>query len=73
MMKKHFEIYATGLLHTSVCTNLTIEEATERLNKELPTGISNGWQLHEGDFADGHSNSCVCEENTNYKHYLFSC
>lgn len=72
-MKEHFEVYAIGLVCASVCTNLSIREATKRLNIQHPTGISSQWRKSTDNFSDGSLNPHFCEQNGGYKHYLFNC
>jgi hypothetical protein len=74
MMAKDFDIYSWGLCYASVCSSLPIEEITERVNRELPTGIKNKWKLHDEPFKTGEANPHPCEANPEtHKHYLFSC
>lgn len=70
-----FTIYALGPVCASVCTDLTIQEATEKLNEQAPTGITSSWSLSEDKaFLDGTPNGGACDqESDKYKHYLFNC
>ncbi|MCU1492208.1 MAG: hypothetical protein JWM85_3613 [Acidimicrobiaceae bacterium] len=69
-----FEAYSVGLVCASVCTSLSLEEATERLNKECPTGIRSQWQPAEDKtFSGGQPNPCDCKDHPGNKHYLFNC
>lgn len=69
-----FTIYAHGLVSASVCTNLPLNEATERLNRELPTGIPSGWKASpEPTFASGDPQPGPCELSDGSTHYLFHC
>lgn len=70
-----FYAYAVGLVAASVCTSLSLEEATERLNSEHPTGISSHWQPSKDErFHTGQPNPCPCQQNPDtHKHYLFNC
>lgn len=69
-----FVAYAVGLLCMSVCTSLTPEEATQRLNMEHPTGITSRWAVADEEFAGGESNPCPCPDHPEtHKHYLFNC
>ncbi|GII88241.1 hypothetical protein Ssi03_62310 [Sphaerisporangium siamense] len=68
-----FKVYRAGLLHASVCTNLTDEQATGRLNTEHPTGISAQWAVCDGPFADGTPNGATCPGLPTHRHVLFIC
>jgi len=68
-----FHIYSHGLLYASVCTSLSDEEATERLNCEHPTGIASRWTLANEPFSGGESNPTRCFERKGNRHILFSC
>ena len=71
---KDFEIYSTGLAFCSVCSSLTPEKTTDRLNLEMPTGISSEWKISDSAFSSGESNPCPCNLYPDtHKHYLFSC
>jgi len=71
-MSEEFKAYSTGLCFASVCTSLTNEEATRKLNEEHPTGV-HPWTIHDGDFANGVKNPSPCGKNPNNRHILFSC
>lgn len=75
MKPDDFTIYSEGVVCTSVCTSLSIEVATERLNVECPTGISSRWKLSsDTTFAGGTPMPCVCPDYPEtHKHYLFNC
>lgn len=69
-----FAVYASGICQASVCTSLSIDEATERLNCELPTGISSQWRVSDESFHDGGANPRPCDgEPTTHVHLLFEC
>ena len=69
-----FIAYAVGLVSASVCTSLPIDEATERLNREYPTGLSHGWQPSTDEaFATGEPQPGPCEQSADRKHCLFHC
>ena len=70
-----FTILSIGVVYASVCTSLTVEEATEALNRAAPTGISSAWALSDDKtFANGTPMPCPCEPNpATHKHYLFNC
>lgn len=71
-----FTPYAVGLMCASVCTSLSDEEATARLNRERPTGISSAWEVSDDEFfADGTSpNPCPCHDAPEtHRHLLFNC
>ena len=66
-----FYILNVGLVGAIICTNLPIEEATNRLNSASPTGISSRWQLSEEE--KGSPNHAPCPDNPNNTHYAFNC
>jgi hypothetical protein len=69
-----FTTYSVGLVSASVCTDLPIEEATERLNDEHPTGIDSRWQpSDEPTFSGGQPQPCPCNIDPSLTHYLFYC
>lgn len=74
-MAEAFCIYADGLVHASVCTSLTDEQAIDRINEEFPTGIPNQWEISPDEkFASGERNGCPCETLPDtHRHLLFVC
>ena len=62
-----FEVYI-GLLSAIVCTNLSVEEAGNRLNREYPSGTPVGWVL-----ADTEDKILQCDKKSTHKHILFFC
>ena len=70
-----FEVYSIGIVHASVCTSLSDEEATKRINAEHPTGTSSMWAVSKSaTFRDGNPNPCPCERNPKtHRHILFEC
>lgn len=71
---KDFDAYSVGLVYASVCTSLSLQEATDRLNTEHPTGIKTEWMLHDASFASGKDNPCPCDRSPKtHMHMLFSC
>lgn len=69
-----FVIYSGGICFCSVCSRLSLEETTKRVNNENPTGISSNWQLSERNFDSGETNPCACNDYPEtHKHYLFEC
>lgn len=70
-----FWIYNWGLLYASVCSSLSLEETTEQINRELPTGIKSPWRLSsDKTFHTGETNPCACQQHPDtHKHYLFNC
>lgn len=70
-----FELYEPGFCHSSVCTSLSVSDATIRINAVYPTGISSQWVLSEDTtFASGGSMPGVCHDHPEtHKHYLFTC
>jgi hypothetical protein len=68
-----FKAYSVGVCYASVCTNLSVAEATALLNQEHPTGVGQ-WALDpEGVFANGAKNPFPCPDDTSCRHLLFSC
>ncbi len=71
---EHFQIIKVGIVAASVCTDLSDEKATARLNAEHPTGIRSRWAISDAPtFATGQSNPCPCEHDSSRRHILFSC
>lgn len=70
-----FAIYSYGIVYCSVCSSLSIEETTKRVNKENPTGSELRWQLSKNPtFASGTPHPCPCHDAPDtHKHYLFVC
>ena len=69
-----FTVYSDGIVHCSVCSALSPEETTAKLNAEHPTGITSRWEIADEPFATGEPNPCPCKENPEtHKHYLFVC
>ena len=70
-----FEIYSVGVVNASVCSSLSPKETEERLNRESPSGLSNGWTLSDNKtFAGGEPHPCPCNTHPEtHKHYLFHC
>lgn len=69
-----FNAYAVGICCASVCTSLSVEEATEKLNSEYPTGIQSKWQFANEPFSTGAPNPSPCHDYPEtHKHYLFMC
>ena len=72
--RKEFDVYCVGVVYTSVCTSLSVEAATARLNADHPTGIESAWKLADEPFNDGTANPHVCEDAPEtHKHMLFVC
>lgn len=68
-------VYSVGLCCCSVCVvaEADIEEITQFVNLNFPTGISSHWALAKESFSNGQSNPHICERHSNRLHYLFSC
>lgn len=69
----HFLIYSAGVVYTSVCTTLSDEEATTRLNCESPTGVTPWAVSKDPNFITGEPNPCPCPHIIGARHILFSC
>ena len=62
-----FERLKEGLFDAQVCTSLSDEEATARMN-EVPSGTSNGWTLT----TDADRAPVACAENPEtHRHLIF--
>ncbi len=74
MERSEFDAYAAGICYASVCTSLSDEEATRRLNRQFPTGVS-PWAVSENPtFNDGfRPNPSPCPDAETHRHILFSC
>jgi hypothetical protein len=70
-----FRAYAVGLCSASVCTSLSNEDATARLNGQEPTGIDSQWQISsDPTFASGQTNPRPCDDwPDTHRHILFNC
>lgn len=71
---REFDAYVVGPVYASVCTSLSDEEATRRLNAEHPTGIASAWAVSsDATFSGGQPNPCPCPQYPGNRHVLFSC
>ena len=69
-----FYILAWGLVATTICTSLNRRDATARLNREMPTGISSRWRISRAKtFATGEPHPGQCETFPTHTHFLFHC
>lgn len=69
-----FNVYSLGICCASVCTSLTDEQATNRLNESHPTGLDHGWSIADEAFQTGESNPCPCNDAPDtHRHILFVC
>lgn len=68
-----FTPYAVGLCYASVCTDLTDDEATAKLNLTRPTGIEFGWKIADEPFSGGEPNPTPCPDDPSCRHILFVC
>lgn len=68
-------VYATGPVYLSVCTNDDDETMLHVANITSPTGLDHGWQVSEDKtFATGQSNPSPCNGNREgYQHVLLEC
>jgi hypothetical protein len=73
--KEYFEIYSNGLIHCSVCTDGSIERATELVNIENPVGAGpQKWAVVDKEFSTGEPNPCPCNDHPDKRiHILFTC
>lgn len=71
---QEFVVYSHGLIYASVCTSLSAEEATTRINELYTAGTTNGWKLADESFRTGEANPHPCHDHPDtHKHYLFNC
>ncbi len=63
-----FEALHIGLVDAVICTRLPIDEATARLNRESPTGISSRWR-----FDKKKANKSPCPDGQGKTHYRLFC
>lgn len=71
---KEFQVYSVGFVNASVCTSLSVAEATKRLNLEHPSGCRSKWKKSKTGFCDGHTNPCPCNLSPDtHRHILFTC
>jgi hypothetical protein len=69
-----FCVYATGPACCSVCSSLSIEETTKRLNRENPSGLGPWQPSKDATFSGGEPQPSPCERSpATHKHYLFNC
>ena len=70
----YFTAYSVGIVCASVCTDMDVEEATERLNQEVPLDGDLVWALSKDKtFRGGEPMPGVCEQDPSRMHYLFNC
>lgn len=71
------EVYRAGPVSLSCCApaSMPIDDLTDEVNRQHPTGISSGWSFAVEDktFATGQPNPCPCERDPDRRHYLFHC
>ena len=73
-MPDDFKVIKVDLLYAIVCSSLTPEETTVRLNNVEPTGISSRWGIGSPVLPDEGSNPRPCDKYPEtHKHYLFNC
>jgi len=76
LVKEELEVYANGIVHCSICTNVEDRIRIEELvNQKNPTGIQSKWKISEAKtFRSGDPNPCLCEKKPKtHKHYLMVC
>jgi len=71
--EKHFTTYSVGIVCASVCTDMGVKEATDRLNMEHPTGVGPWFLSEDKTFRNEQPMPCVCERDPTRMHYLFNC
>jgi len=64
-----------SILFATCCTDLSVEDATQRMNSTQPTGIKSRWQLaKKADLPEYlKKNPWPCDDNPNWKHMYFVC
>lgn len=74
VVKEHFQP-RFDLLFATCCTNLSVEEATQRMNEVHPAGTKRGWKLaDEEDWPECLTeNPWACPDNQEHKHMYFTC
>lgn len=73
--EEHF-VPRFSLLFATCCTNLSVKEATDKMNRTSPTGISSKWKLADkSELPEGFEgdNPWDCNDNPKYKHMYFVC
>ncbi len=69
-----FQVYSVGACFSSVCSALSIEETTKRVNEMLSPNNEIEWKLNDDKkFANGTPMPHQCPDHAANKHYLFSC
>jgi hypothetical protein len=68
-----FTLGHVGLVSWAICTDLPLDEAVAKCNRDNPTGISSRWALSEEGFPDGLANPHDCPDHSENKHYLLEC
>jgi hypothetical protein len=69
-----FKVYRMGLYTCSVCTSLTDDAATQKLNRERPSGCSSPWQLSSAEqLAGGKPNGGRCPHDKKRRHIAYEC
>lgn len=70
-------LYAVGLVHCSVCAEVTIspDEVARRVNLIHPAAVGYPWHISEdAKFADGTPHPTPCEKNPDTRiHRLLDC
>lgn len=67
------DIYSSGLVYCSVCTDAPEKEVAGLVNEHNPTGLDHGWHIADEPFKDGTPNPSPCEQGSGRKHYLLVC
>lgn len=73
VLEDDFIVYSEGICFASVCTTLSVDDATKELNTRRPSGLHHGWSLSKESFATGQSNPCACDQDAARRHMLFNC
>jgi len=74
-----FEIMGSGMVYVSVCTRLSDEDTTKRVNEEMnidvPDRAKMEWKISsDKTFASGEPNPCKCQKwPETHRHILYTC
>jgi hypothetical protein len=73
MKEYNVEVYAKGIVYSSVCTNMPKRKLVEYMGEHEPTGIDSSWEIAEENFRGGEPNGCDCPDKKGNKHWLVVC
>lgn len=64
------QIISTNILALQVCSPFGIDETTQRLNVQYPSGTSNGWVF---DPKQSGEKEVICEDHNDRIHRVYIC